>query len=635
MSKEALRTLRIGVRVRHERYKRESSGMVLLSVPAVTSGCHGSWLRLLVQELADQSVGAPRSESKVGRLTHALSAICSEPNLEIVWHRKLGDLTRDDLDALFIEVESRLASNVALSASLRYHASLQFRQICQMLIPRLRADLRLEGLKFRSRFRTNPQPRSLISDQVVNGSAPQGAIPYEDPRELKKKMLNASLNILEKVKHCAAEDIAKADQLRIFLSQLKSDLKDDKYIDLVHRATCTQKYTKHNYKLFKDDDEKRYVGALIHLYDRENWAAKGSAPGVLYGKKVNQYLLAEINWKVNLKSVWKIRSFATLQEIHACVTILQIVSSWNISSVLELRLEDIVRVKNGYVIQSFKTKTDTHTPPVKLTDVIEAPTRAHDVSAANDPEACRALELLIWNHYQLVDYGHQDENDTRLINSAFATTNQPGTLTVQHFQEQFITRHALPKFSPEQLRNESLFATSLGSLSKANRDAGHKSISITGNYIRQLVANRLHSSQNLQFQRNLAIELHELQSKNVDHSELELLRPIGDGASCKDPASHPWLDVLETECQGDRCHANGGCVNRVLQVTHQRLKEALLTERVYEENWPELCDQNPAAFYEYDIPRIIFVKGFLHMTSQSTMGHVVSKLRRELQQKNT
>lgn len=567
-----------------------------------------------------------------------MSAICAHPECEIVWHRTLRELTRQDFDDLFIEVESRLASNVMLSDSLRYHGSLQFRQICRLIIPQIRSDLQLEGLKFRSRFRADSKSRPLISDQIVDGSEPQGAIPHENPRELKKKMLDASLGVLAKIKSCAADDIAKADELRLLLEQLKSELNDSEYVEVVHRATRTQQYSKTSYELVKFDNPKRYVGALIHVFDRESWATKGSAPGILYGRNVNQFLLESVNWNVKFHPVWKIRSFATLAEIHACVVILQIVSSWNISAILDLRLEDIIKVKDGYVIQSFKTKTDTHTPPVKLIDAgnaADAPSRACDVFAAHDPEACRALELLLWNHHQLVAYRHQEANDTRLINSAFAVSDQPGTLTVQHLHEQFINRHGLPKFSPEQLRNESLFATSLGSLSQANRAAGHTSISTTGNYIRQLVANRLHSSQNLQFQRQLAAELRALQTKQIDGPKIHLLRPIGDGASCKDPESHPWLDMLDKECPGERCHSNGGCRNRVLRVTHQRIREALLTERVYQENWAELYEQNPASFLEYDVPRIIFVNGFLHMTSQSTIGHVVGKLRHELQRRGT
>ncbi|WP_156481011.1 hypothetical protein [Variovorax sp. PAMC 28711] len=625
----------IAIHVFHERYKRRSIGIVTLSVPASTPGFPDPWIALLVQALADQSSRIERAETTVGRITHALAAACAEPHLDVVWNRHLSDLTKDDLNTLFSEIESRLKANVQLSESLRYHGSLQFRKLCRLLIPQLRSDLQLEGVKFKTSFHANPQPRSLISDQYTPGNAPQGAMPYENPRELKRKMLDASERVLQITKKAAVDDLEKGAQLRALLDVLKEKVTDTQFINAVCLVTRTQQYSKSSYDLVPYSAPEQYIGALVHAHDNEQWSRKGSAPGILYGKKVDQFLLNAIGWKVRLTRAWRIRSFATLQEIHSCVVILQIVSSWNVSSVLDIRLEDILLVKGGYVIQSFKSKTDTHTPPVKLSKDDETPDKACDFTNASQPEACKALTLLIWNHKQLVANNYQKECDTRLINSAFALSDQPGTLTVQHLQRQFIERHALPKFSPEQLRNESLFATSLGSLSKAQRDAGHTSISTTGNYIRQLVAKRLHSSQNLQFQRQFAAELKALQRKEVQHSELRLLRPIGDGASCIDPASHPWADIPEKECPGDRCHGHGGCESRVLRINQQRIAEALLTERVYETNWQALCEQNPSAFLEYDVPRIIFVKGFLHMTSESTLGHVVTRLRRELTQKKS
>jgi hypothetical protein len=625
-----LRIRQVGIRTRHRAYNREASRILTLSVPAVPAGSPGSWLGSVVEVLAEQSSRLPLEESRVGRATHAFNAACTAPELEQVWSRTLGELSRDDLDALFNEIESRLESDAELSESMRYHGSLQFRRACALLIPQLRSDLHLTGFKFRSRFVESSRPRALISDQVVDGSAPLGAIPYDNPRELKKKMLDTSLSVLTAIKSAAASDLDAAARLRDLLDVLKAELNDDTYVDAVRRATRTKQYSTSSYKLVPYDNPRRYIGALVHVHDQDNWPALNYAVGVLYGRQVDRFLLNEVGWNVTVARPLRMRSFATLQEVHACTVILQIVSSWNISAILDLRLEDIVKVKGGYVIQSFKSKTDTHTPPVRLTEDGEAPHIASEVSLAKEPEACRALELLIWNHKQLVAHGCQDANDTRLINSAFAYFDQPGSLTIQHYLEEFISRHALPRFSTEQLRNETLFATSLGNLANAQRDADHKSIATTGNYIRQQVAKRLHSSQNLQFQRQFAAEIRALQARQIKRTELKLLRPIGDGASCIDPASHPWLDIYEKECPGDRCHSNGGCANRVIRVTRQRIKEALLTERVYLTNWQDLCEQNPAAFLEYDVPRIIFVKGFLHMTSESTLGHVVTKLRREL-----
>jgi hypothetical protein len=152
----------------------------------------------------------------------------------------------------------------------------------------------------------------------------------------------------------------------------------------------------------------------------------------------------------------------------------------------------------------------------------------------------------------------------------------------------------------------------------------------TGDYIHQEIADRLHSSVNLEMQRRLDAEVRALMKRDVDPKQIKLLRPIGDGASCADPTDPPWGNIGHEPCDAARCHEDGGCPNRRLDVNEDRIREAVVTNRAYEASWPRLLARNKHAFLQFDLPRILFNEAYLRVLAGGRYANRLVKIRQQV-----
>jgi hypothetical protein len=298
-------------------------------------------------------------------------------------------------------------------------------------------------------------------------------------------------------------------------------------------------------------------------------------------------------------------------------------TGWNGSSIVSLNERCISGASPPLEIQSFKSKTDDHTP----ISVVEA----------NDVGALRALnhlqDRLSWlKKLRLVSV---EEIRYWINHGPLLKGHKPPTEYVSFAADltKFQKRYGLPSFSINQIRKQVLAKISVetGGLDAARRKAGHGSIRITGGYLDQLLLQRMNSSINLEYQKKLEASIVyevELTSAGREREQgKSLFFPIGDGATCANPADPPELSYLSAGiCTAKNCHVDGGCRNRELRVTNSRIEEAIRTEIYYVDNWERLLSENPDRFYEYALPAMLFSIAFLGALRQGPYAHVVTRI---------
>jgi hypothetical protein len=199
----------------------------------------------------------------------------------------------------------------------------------------------------------------------------------------------------------------------------------------------------------------------------------------------------------------------------------------------------------------------------------------------------------------------------------------------------FCREHRLPRFSFEQMRVQTLTAESVqdGGLRSALEAAGHKSLRTLSTYIDQLLARRLNSSINLEFQRRVEAEI--VYSMEPDSSlpyARSMLYPIGDGASCADPRNPPFSEYLEQGvCDGRRCHAGSGCPNVRLVINAERAEEVVRLSTYYRRNWARLIDQNRDTFLKQHLPNLTFNMALLGVLERGPHAHLVRDLHQKIE----
>lgn len=631
----------VPIKTEHLQYQRTYQYEVSVGLPNVDEHERELWLPALVRHISRQSIIKAESDQQARSLSQACQLLFLRgPWSETVWSRDASELRPETVLRLFIELENRL-DKTKLASTAKYNVSAHFRKYFFAHISSLGAPARLSQLSvgFKTRFTSKGRPRELISDNVVDDRPPLGATPvYEDHRRLRKEILDSAEYVLQKINAAAAKELGCGARLRKALEELHREAIDPDYIAIVGRST-KDRHAKWRYECETNEEFPhslhQYTAALVQLHDSEQWAYSKSKFGIGFGRDVDKYLCDLAGWSTPMQKVIQLREFLSSQELFACAVVLQITTKWNVASVLDLRQGDVRHTNEGYLIQSYKSKTDDDTPPVLIEG--EASDRSliatmniEDESETAHDLALQVIQLLLANHDAMVRWKRKATDDSRLFCSAFS--RKDGTIQVGYHIEDFRRRYGLPKFSMEQLRTQGMFVEALGENEEAaRRKAGHQSIRTTGGYVQQEIAKRLHSSLNFDMQKQIEAEIHILMAGKARRSELKLLRPIGDGASCANPLKPPWREASESGmCPGDRCHVDGGCKNRRLILDEDAIRAAVIAERTYIQNWQALLMQNQHAFAQYHAPSIIFNIALLRMIAASTNAYVLTRIRRQL-----
>lgn len=288
----------------------------------------------------------------------------------------------------------------------------------------------------------------------------------------------------------------------------------------------------------------------------------------------------------------------------ACMVGLCAHTGWNSDAIYALRNSSILGDVPPYTIQSFKGKTGRDTP----VSVVEK----------SDTLALLCIEFLRRRLYWLKAFGLVKPTETRLwLNPGrYSDPNRELRQYVGVRQElkKFEEKHSLPRFSPDQIRNQfigiaDVYEVDLGFIQDV---AGHESPDTTAGYLQQDLLRSLNQAINFEFQKRLEASVEyegELKSKGTKRDfGRSLLYPIGDGSSCADLERPPEPSYLVAGvCQGGHCHdGDSGCPNRKIVLNALRVAENVHQLNFYKLHWQALLDSYPESFRKYHLPAMMF-----------------------------
>ncbi|MAF02013.1 MULTISPECIES: hypothetical protein [Herbaspirillum] len=491
-------------------------------------------------------------------------------------------------------------------------------------------------VRFKSQLgRGSRQPRKLISDlpSVPTGSSyPIGATPFETVRQLRVDMAETLHRDLQKVKDACCEELKLFSAERTYLTfvgDMAIDLDANFWLDKFRKGSLHGGKQKgpgeEFYGLIRDQPE-----VVLSLYVKIaaiTCTAGGNDGGLSFDGSEQ---IVKVLLEPRKAPVIRFRQYISLpfracsREIFAALLLVQTYTGWNISSVLQMDINDLEDMsKKGdkaFVIQGFKTKTDQQTPRF----VVEP----------NMLELRYALSIVKWNYTQLKNYKFLNEDETRIWFGWTQGNKVHDQLMMGHqrWLVEFCGRYQLPRFSYEQVRTQVLTSTyaSTGSHELTRHIGGHATLYATAHYIEQLLLARTNSAINLEFARRVehTIIYNFEQAASLHKSDGE---PIGDGATCSDPNSPPDPSFLDGEqCDARSCHVGAGCKNRKIIIDLDRLRE-LVRKRIYfRENWQRLHSENPHSFEKYIFPNFIFVERLCFLIENGPYKRLILNIQAEV-----
>lgn len=294
-------------------------------------------------------------------------------------------------------------------------------------------------------------------------------------------------------------------------------------------------------------------------------------------------------------------------------------TGWNQGSVGSLTIDMITELpQGGYRLQSYKGKTDDHTP------VSEVPRYLAD--------HCKAIELLLWNYHQLVRLCVIDPAIEKRVWFGWQRDNFKTTIDVisRVRIDSLCTHNGITYFSPSELRP---LRAALAYLPQRDLEAvrvllGHTDLTTSDSYLENTLFFRLNEAMMLEFQRRIEATLtyakggeklliqRSLTSRHVDKKLL--LVPTGDGGACADFFDGPNFPPIESgvPCDGLGCHSGGGCKHYRLVVDEITLEMALRSRLYYRTRWQTLYETNPATFTMMHLPKLLYTYVLLRIVRE-------------------
>ena len=572
---------------------------------------------------------AQLSEVKRLQKSEILAALATLERLyaNVRWRRlsnvPMAEVTSDLVMEMFVLLEDDLIAQPTLGNHSRHTTSLRTRKLLLNFIDaKGAATAAFVRKRFRTRLRkSHDDHRQLISDDAVELDGkmlpPVGAIPHQTLRELQtetERILNRPLDKIRDACSAVFQEYQSAIGKLDDLSREPLDKSLFRYLKgFVRRGTALSKSKRLVVRKPIRDVVKAYLAIAAQQRNFNRFT-------MFRGGEIEAFIKQEICQDWRQESVFGPEIYAS-HVMLACLLVLQCHTKWNCNSVLELQDDWISSDEAPFEMRSYKRRTNSSTPisSVEASD--------HDVVWAvtflrRRLDSLKRLGLVNWNEQRLwLNAAQRDANGVVRPYVGWGT-----------FLKRFISRHNLPRFSLEQVRVQSLTALSVrkGGLAVAKEAAGQASIRTTGIYIDQLIAKRLNSAINLEFQRRLENEVNAT-ATNSKAQRSGLLRPIGDGAYCSDPIHPPFEDYLqEGLCNGHSCHSSGGCVNRRLVVNDQSMEAALRTSIYYQRNWSRLMDENRDKFLKYHLPAMLFNFAYVEVLQKGRYGSKLRAIQRRI-----
>lgn len=573
----------------------------------------GSWVWTALRHTAQLSEVKRLQKAEVLAALATMERLSVNPRWRRLSNVPMAEVNVDLLMEMFVLLEDDLIAQPTLGSHTKHSTSIRTRKLLlKFLDAQGVAASALVRKRFRSRLpKSRDDHRQLISDDAVeiDGTKlpPVGAIPHQTLVELQAETERILNRPLEKIRNACGEVF---DEYRSAVAKLDDFAREpvDKqllgYLEgFVQRGTGLS-----GPRRYLNEKPIREVAKCYRVIAMRR--RKFERFQMFRGIELEAFIKSEFCESWRLESLFGPELYAS-RVMLACLLVLQCHTKWNCNSVLELQDNWISSTEAPFDIRSYKRRINSHTPISSV--------------EPSDQDAVWAVAFLRGRLNFLKRLGLVKSSEQRLWLNV-AQRDRDGMIRPYvawgTFLKRFISHYNLPRFSLEQVRVQSLTALSVrkGGLAVAKEASGHASIRTTGIYIDQLIAKRLNSSINLEFQQRLEREINEV-AANPKARRTGLLRPVGDGAYCADPLHPPFEDYLqEGLCDAKSCHSNDGCINRRLIVNDQAIEAAVRTSVYYQRNWARLMDENRDRFLSYHLPSMLFNFAYVAVLDKGPHG---------------
>jgi hypothetical protein len=632
----------IPITTRYTRYGREYNAVIEFTIWKGSVKPEG-WLEGMLRRMSAQSLLQPYGHAEMVMLRRAIDLGQSVDFARKIFTSPARDVSRSDLFHLFDEIGSYAEkSKIAKTVQVRMLIELRGRVIQFGETGAFLEQVTKSTMRYKRQRPQRPRPRPIISDMVqpdgaYNDRAPVSALSHNSLKDLEANALRRIGADSEKVIEACISDLSFWRTMRVNL-----DLLSKKKLSLSKRtAEAFDSLARNSHPSRWATDEAMSVAsedriiAYLHRIKHFQLATPQKSQQFAFYKAKDALFsiypqLSDRGGVEPFKILFLTRRICS-HELIAIFILLMFYTGWNMSGVVNLTSDHIIKTKNGYEIQGFKSKSDDDTPIVFIDKTHRG--------------GFQALELILWNLDQLKELGRVKKDETRLWFTYSSGESLPYTHQYVGFQgalAKFCRRHGLVRFTFEQIRAQVLMGHFLSTRDpeRARQVAGHKTIATTGVYIDQEFARRLNSANNLEFQRRFeATVKFKLKEEGRNHGtrpdvqfvDANLMIPVGDGTTCANPAKPPDPTYLEGEfCDGKRCHIAGGCRNQRIVLDEARLKELTLKRRYYRDSWQRLLQANGDAFHTFHVPTMFFTFALYMYVKEGPYGHALNRIEREI-----
>lgn len=559
-----------------------------------------SWLWPALESLAAAGRNGPLNRQTVDNLHKGLATAESLPNWQALTSKRPGAATLDDVIAFFSELEQTLREAYPHAPRHAGRISADTRRFIRRYLRTCGADPRLERLPslYRTQLPVKTRSRELISDILQPGKSPVGALPHASIAELKEKTTRLLEDDLARIRNACSQELARYQSAVSAIKTLRSVPFDEAKLSWL-RSELEGPYTKRR-ELLEGPHSSEAIALMLQVAARlapplkpvdSNTRHAGSWAAVAKLKPI-------VDFGQNILQIANLEIAPPVITLTAAAVLLMSRTGWNFDSILALSASDIHSEPLACSLQSTKGKTGDATPIVIL--------------GRNDEDILRAVDFLLERLKLMQERGWVGEADTRLwLSSRTILSGKPDQVANwRSGLDSLIARYGLPRFSFEQIRNQAISITVLGTgdLADGQLAAGHAQLTTTHRYVQGILLQRRNSAILLEFERRFDATVRYMIDPSSVPSEQKLVAyPIGDGASCRKPDQPPdttWL--RHGLCAGRNCHDGGGCTNRLLLIDEARIKEVLHTRRFYLSQWRRMHAENPAAFEAHHLNAMLF-----------------------------
>ncbi|WP_304351418.1 hypothetical protein [Comamonas testosteroni] len=563
-----------------------------------------SWIWALLRDLEADSAVAAVDHDQVISLRSLIEVLARSPVANRLLNQMAKRTTAADIRRLF-KLSEELAPHAVTTQIGRGRSTLRTFFFARSHTVCFAEPIDQQRVRFKPLL---PWPkcnaRPLISDlhDITNPKAnlPVGALAAATAKQITAAIKERAEYDIGRIRAACIADMTAASALRQRAKKMRGIPIPLEQLSLLRKnmRSCGSAVRDLSRRGITADIVLSGVLTIIHSDELATNRATFSPYSIPFSKEVRAIFLDGIA-AFRSERLLEIEYRACVEELFAAFHLLQTYLGWNWESVSSLRADQIDLSMPGVVVlQSSKSKTDDDTP-----------VRSIDLS---DPGVQMAIEVLLWNREQLVQCGFLDRSTQVLwaTRPKYRGKQRAGYFNPIKRLQDFIQRHALPRYSIEQVRTQVLFNVSLtkGGVEAARLLGGHRSYGTTQRYVGNIVQDRISSALNLEFSKRLEAEILYLYNGGATNApEIVLLKPIGDGSSCVNPGAPPQ-DRSKTpdSCSAESCHTNGGCPNRRIAIDDFRVEEVLRLNIHYKRNWQRLMQANPDRFAVHTLPRIAF-----------------------------